>query len=230
LKAIAIALALLDFAPVFFLSLGLFFLAQLVDRLDHRCRRMAFAGFILVGLGGLFRAASNLALAVSGEEIPLLAASLWVFAGPGFTLMAAALIRGRATSQGKVISRDPWIVPTALWWMVLLTALYLNTVAGPGRDGRLLLVGLAFVGSAATGITGAALGWSRQLHMAAGLFAFNICATATCIALRALAPQLLLIQVFGELLHLAAQAAFAFAAWRIAAEYHARVGPTATTT
>jgi hypothetical protein len=223
----AIVLALLDFAPVFFLALGLFFLAQLVDRLDHRCRRMAFAGFVLVGLGGLLRAASNLALAVSGEEIPILAASLWVLAGPGFTLMAGALIRGRATAVGKAIGRDPWIVPTAIWWVVLLTSLYLNNVSGPGRDGSPLLVGLAFAGSTATGLTTAALGWTRRLHMAAGLFAFNICATAACLALRAFAPQSLLIQILGQLLHLAAQAAFAFAAWRVAAEYHARVGPRA---
>jgi len=53
LKALAIALALLDLAPILFLSLGLFFLAQLVDRLDPRCRRLALSGVVLVILGGL---------------------------------------------------------------------------------------------------------------------------------------------------------------------------------
>jgi hypothetical protein len=46
--------------------------------------------------------------------------------------------------------------------------------------------------------------------------------------LRLLAPEIMLLQLLGELVSLAAQAAFAFASWRVAAEYEARVGPIAT--
>lgn len=227
MKAIAIALALLDFAPVFFLSLGLFFLAQLVDRLEPRCRVMALAGFGLVMFGGLARALSNLTLAFSGQEIPLLAASLYVFAGPGFLLMAVSMMRARAAVMNRPIARDPWIVPSVVAWIFLGAAYYLNTSGEESGDGNRVLIALALAGGAVTGLVGAVLGWARQLHMAAFLFAMHMAGTAAFAALRLLEPQSLLIQLFGELLSLAAQAAFAFASWRVAAEYEAKVGPTA---
>lgn len=228
MKAIAIALALLDFAPVFFLSLGLFFLAQLVDRLEPRCRVMARAGFGLVMLGGLARALSNLTLAITGQEIPLLAASLYVFAGPGFTLMAAGMVRARATVNKRVVTRDPWIAPSVISWLFLGGAYYLNTSVGAGDEGNRLLIALALCGNAVTCLVGGALGWARHLHMAAGLFGMNMAGNALFAALRLLAPEIILLQLLGELVSLAAQAAFAFASWRVAAEYEARVGPIAT--
>lgn len=228
MKAIAIALALLDFAPVFFLSLGLFFLAQLVDRLAPRGRVMALSGFGLVMLGGLAGAFSNLALAFTGQEIPLLAASLYVFAGPGFTLMAASMIRARAAVLKREISRDPWVVPLVVSWLFLGAAYYLNTAQEGAGGGNRVLIVLALSGNAFTCIVGAALGWARHLHMAAFLFGMNIVGTAAFVSLRFLAPQNMLIQLFGEALSLGAQAAFSFAAWRVAAEYEARVGPIAT--
>lgn len=222
---IAAALALLDFAPAFFLSLGLFFLAQLVDRLEPRCRRLAIAGLLLVTLGVLARAASNLSLVFSGE-IPVLSTTLYVFAGPGFTLMAAALIRARAAVLGRLVRPDPWLAPTAISWLFLLAAFYLNASA-EGDAWRSALLALALAGSATTGLVAASLGWRRQLHMAAGLFALNIVGTWAALGLRTFVPQTILIQLVEELLDVAAQAAFAFAAWRVAAEYNARVGPTA---
>jgi hypothetical protein len=227
LKAIAIALALLDFAPVFFLSLGLFFLAQLVDRLDPRSRRMALSAFALVTIGGLSRAASNLALAFTGQEIPVFTTSLYVFAGPGFTLMAAALIRGRSISSGRRIDRDPWVVPTLISWLFLIAAFYVGSRADGSSGWMRVLLTLAVLASALTCFVSGLLGWARQLHMAAALFAFNVGATAGFLTLRILAPQHPLIQLLGELFNLAAQAAFAFASWRVAAEYQARVGPPA---
>jgi hypothetical protein len=224
---IAVALALLDFAPVFFLSLGLFFLAQLVDRLDPRCRRMALAGFFMVMIGALSRAISNLDLAISGETIPVLSALLFVFCGPGFTLMAAALIRGRATALGRHAARDPWIVPTVISWLVLLGAFYLNASVEGDDAWKTALLGLALAGLASTSFAAASLGLRRQLHMAAGLFVLSLAGVSVVIALRTLIIQNVSIQLLGELTNVVAQAAFAFAAWRVAAEYHARVGPTA---
>jgi hypothetical protein len=189
---------------------------------------VAITGFLLVSIGGLARAASNLTVAFSGHDVPLLATTLYVFAGPGFTLMAAALVRSRAIALGRKVSRDPWIAPTVISWLFLLAAFYLNASRG-GAAWSIALVSLALVSHATTGIAAAALGWRRQLHMAAGLFALNIFVIAGVVALQALLPQNLLIEFFAELLSLAAQVAFAFASWRVAAEYNARVGPTAAT-
>ena len=226
MKALAIALAVLDLAPIFFLALGLFFLAQLVDRLDPRCRRMALSGLVLVILGGLAGAASNLSLAILGEEIPLLAATLLVFGAPGSALMAGAVMRAWTTAGGRRVTRDPWIAPTLLSWTALIAAFYINASFGGDAWSRPLLA-LSLSASIALCFGAGALGWNRQLHMAAALFAFDAVATSLVVGLRLFTPQTIWIHMFVFLVSLAAQSAFAFASWRVAAEYRARVGPTA---
>jgi hypothetical protein len=219
LKVLAIALALLDFAPVFFLAVGLLFFARLAGKLDPRCFRMGIAGFILVTVGGLARAVSNLALAITGAEIPVLAISLLVFAGPGFALCAGALYRGWQTRLGRPASQDPWIVPVTLSWAFLLLAFYVQSRGGEGREWARVLFVLAWGGSLATCALAAALGWRERLHMSAGLLAFHAFAMTLLAGVGFLGLQSIWIQVIAELLDLAAQMAFAFAAWRISAEY-----------
>ena len=226
MQALAIALALLDLAPIFFLSLGLFLLAQLVDRLDPRCRRMALSGLVLVVVGGLAGAGSNLSLVVLGEEIPLLATLLHVFGAPGTALMAAAVLRARANVDGPRVSRDPWLAPTLISWLFLIAAFYLSTSLGGDVWSR-ALVALSLLAGTAICLGAGALGWKRQLHMAAALFGFNAIATILVACLRLLTVQTVWMHLFMFLLNLAAQSAFAFASWRVAAEYRARVGPTA---
>ena len=225
MKALAIALAVLDLAPIFFLSLGLFFLAQLVDRLDPRCRRMALSGLVLVILGGLAGAASNLSLAIMGEDIPLLAATLHVFGAPGSALMAAAVMRAWANAFGHRVTRDPWIAPTLLSWLALIAAFYIASFGGDAWSRPLLALSLS--ASIALCIGAGALGWKRQLHMAAALFAFNAVAIVLVVGVSLFTPQSIWIHILVFLISLAAQSAFAFASWRVAAEYRARVGPTA---
>lgn len=226
MKALAIVLAVLDLAPIFFLSLGLFFLAQLVDRLDPRCRRMALSGLVLAILGGLAGAASNLSLAIMGEDIPLLAATLHVFGAPGSALIAAAVIRAGTTASGHRVTRDPWIAPTILSWLALIAAFYINSSSGGEAWSRPLLALSLSASIALCGAAGA-LGWKRQLHMAAALFAFNAVAMILVAGLGLFTPQTIWIHIFVFLVSLAAQSTFAFASWRVAAEYRARVGPTA---
>ena len=221
--AIAIGLALLDFAPVLFLAMGLFFLARLVARLDPSCRRLAFTGFALITLGGLARAVSNLVLAISGADLPLLTTTTYVFGGPGFALIAAAMLRARAKALGRSPRRDAWLVPVGISWLSLLLAFYLNTPVGNGAW-RSPLVLLAVLGNMTSGLVAADLGWRRQLHVAALLLGFNMASTLILVALKSVGHQFVLIQLLEEVLNLTAQAAFAFAAWRIAAEYQPRVG------
>lgn len=217
--------ALLNLAPIFFLGLGLFFLAQLVDRLEPRCRRQSLAGLALVVLGSLAGAVNDLFAALSGEGVSLLAAMFYVFGAPGMTLLAAALLRSRATLSGRTIKRDPWIGPFLISWTALIAAFW---VEDSGDWWRRTLAALCFLATAVTSFAAGALGWKRQLHMAAGLFAANAAVTALILGLRLFTSQNPWIQLLEFVINLASQAAFAFASWRVAAEYQARVGPTAS--
>jgi hypothetical protein len=113
-------------------------------------------------------------------------------------------------------------------WAFLIAAFYLNSSMGGEAWRRVLLV-LALVAGAAICAAAAALGWRRQLHMAAGLFAVNAFVTIGVAGLQLFTSQNVWIHVLVFLVSLPANAAFAFASWRVAAEYQARVGPTART-
>jgi hypothetical protein len=229
LKAIAVALALFDFAPIFFLALGLFFLAQLVDRLEPRCRRLALASLLFVTVGAIARASSNVMLALTGDEIPFLATLIYVFGAPGFALMAESLMRSWMKVIGRSPRLDPWLVPSVISWIFLIAAFALRGEEGSGPWKAVLTV-LFLGGSFLTALSAAVLGWKRRLHMAAALFALQYAGTFIFVSIRTFAPEHPLILLFTELLMLASQCAFAFACWRVAAEYNAKIGPTATTT
>ena len=228
MQAIAVALALLDFAPVFFLALGLFFLAQLVDRLEPRCRRLALTSLALITVGALARAASNVMFALTGDEIPFLTTLIYVFGAPGFALMAESLMRAWMRVIGRSPRLDPWLVPSVVSWIFLLAAFAMRGEPGSGTWKAVLAV-LFLGGSFITSLSAAVLGWKRRLHMAAALLALQFAGTFIFVSIRTFAPQHPLIVLFAELLMLASQCAFAFACWRIAAEYNAKVGPTAAT-
>ena len=87
--------------------------------------------------------------------------------------MAGALFRGWATMQGHQPARDPWIVPTAISWLILIAALYIETSLG-GDVWKTALVGFAVAGGAVTCLFAAVIGLKRQLHMAAALFILNL--------------------------------------------------------
>lgn len=225
LKAITIAVAFLDLAPVLFLCLGLFFLAQLADRLDPRSRGLARSGLVLIALGLLSRFIANLSAVALSTEIPVLATTPYVFCGPGFTLMAAALLRARSSSLDRPIDRDPWLAPTATSWVFLIAAFYASQT---GREWPRILLVLALLGSASVCATGGRLGWKRHLHMAAALFGFSFAATLLAISSEVFLPEIVWIRLLGTLVNSFGQAAFAFASWRVAAEYQARIGPIST--
>ena len=224
MNVIALALALFDFAPVLFLTLGLFFLAQLVDRVEPRARKVALTALALVGLGAATRALSNLIVALGQSEVGILATPIYVLGAPGAVLMAEALLRCWMKTIGRAPKLDPWFMPSVLSWMTLLVAYLLRGESGNG-PWRGVLIALFLFGAFVFSLATAVLGWKRRLHMAAALLAFQFAATLTYVATRAFAPQHPLVVLFVEILLLAGQCAFAFASWRVAAEYGAALGP-----
>jgi hypothetical protein len=224
LNVIALVLALLDFAPVFFLVLGLFFLAQLVDSLEPRARRVALAALVLVGLGAATRAISNVIVAVGQSEVGILATPIYVLGAPGAVLMAEALLRCWMKTIGRSPKLDPWFMPSVLSWMALFVAFLLRGESGNG-PWRAVLMSLFLFGAFVTSLATAVLGWKRRLHMASAMLALQFAAIVIFVSIRAFAPQHPLIVLFAEVLLLAGQCAFAFACWRVAAEYGAKLGP-----
>ena len=121
-----VPLALVDFFPVVFSSLGLFFLARLVERSEPRSAALAYLGMVLVTLGGFCKAVWKLVLAATGLSLSPLDQLLFVFLGPGFVMMAAALLRVRRAERGFPAKTSPWPIPSAICLASLSVAVFLR--------------------------------------------------------------------------------------------------------
>ena len=161
MKALAIVLAALDFAPLFFQAVGLLLLARLSGRVEPRCRVMAFSGFLLALVGGAARVTANLVLAFSGLDVPLLAAVFAVFAGPGLALVAGSARAARAAIAGAPLRRDPWLVPVVSSWVYLIAAFVLQARTGSPVLAERALVAL---GWAAWALRSDALRFAGTFH------------------------------------------------------------------
>ena len=219
MKALAIVLAALDFAPLFFQAVGLLLLVRLSGRVEPRCRVMAFSGFLLALVGGAARVTANLVLAFSGLDVPLLAAVFVVFAGPGLALIAGSARAARAAIAGAPLRRDPWLVPVVSSWVFLIAAFVLQARTGSPVLAERALVALGWAAWLVLCLVSALLGLRERLHMAAGLFGLSALALTLQIAAPWFAPGRLIVGALVLLSSAMAHAGFAFASWRVSAEF-----------
>jgi len=86
-----VALALFDYIPTVFTALGMYWLctSQLFDL--SVIRRLAIVGAVMIVSGGLLKASWKLIVASTGEHIPWMNNSLFIFMAPGFVLLSFAL-------------------------------------------------------------------------------------------------------------------------------------------
>lgn len=207
-----VPLALVDFFPVIFSGLGLWFLSRVVAQAEPPAASMATLGAILVTLGGSCKAVWKLVLAGTGTNLSPLDQLLFIFMGPGFALMAAALLRARRAERGRAIARSPWPAPVVIATTFLTIALFFASQGN--RRWNTALLALTVIASNITGIVAGGLLCRRKHYALALCFAFNLVA-ALVLARLARIDQTITLQWFEETLNTTSQAAFAFAAWRL---------------
>ena len=210
-----VPLALVDFLPVFFSSLGLFLLARLVEGADQGARPLAYLGWALVTLGGLSKAVWKLVLATTGLNLSPLDQFLFVFLGPGFVMMASGLLRVRRAERGVLAKASPWPVPSAICLVFLSVAAVLLVTAAGRRWSTVLLI-LTVIASNVTGVVAGGLLCRRKRYRTALLFAANLVAALILARLARIDPQTISLQWFEETLNTFSQAGFAFASWKLA--------------
>ena len=222
-RALAVLLAVLEFVPVAFSSLGFFLLSRLIGRLDRRSGRMAGVAWGLISFGGLAHATWRLMLVSVGVDIAVFATALVVFLAPGLVLFGAGAGRAWLMARAKETSGDPWLIPLGLGWAGLLGAFVLRDSDDATAWQWPLLVLLIF-GGLVTSAAVVDLGWRRRLHMAAALVSANSTVALALIAASRVPGCPALLGYLLEVLHAVSEAGFAFAAWRIAVEYQAAPG------
>lgn len=194
-------LAAEDFVPVLLAGVGTFTLAALVRRSLPKVGNAAGVGATLIVLGGLSKASWKLLVAGPCAEIPLLEQALFPFLATGFMILAwsmLSLVRGR---------------PAAWWSFAVVLGLGVAGAVAAGSTKPLLAV--AALGALAVAAYGIRLAQRHHDRLTIGLFVFYAVATFVLPPLAAQPDQALALQWGEQLTNTVAQAAFAYAAWRL---------------
>jgi hypothetical protein len=215
----SLALALEDFIPVIFSSIGLYFISRMVAHVDSRLATMATAGWILITLGGLLKASWKLMMALSGTAINIvwMDKGMFVWMGVGFTLMAFAVWLMSEVLGGKKPTHI-WRAPGIVLGLTLVAVLATGFPDPEVNTWRFMLLGLMTLGNVVLVLL--LIQQARRLgqNKLAVLFIINIMLVFVLSGLARIPEQTIPLQWTEQLLNTFAQGAFAYASWKLAGE------------
>ena len=213
-----LSLALVDFIPVIFSAVGVFLIARMVAMLDAVSGRVAYLAAGLITLGGLTKAVWKLVIAASGTDLAGLDDLLFVFLGPGFTLLSWALWNAQLRLGGKAIPKGIWLRPLGVIGLFGIGAVAAKIFTPQARYWVYILLTLTTFANLAVGILLIRQARQQQLTVAAGLFLFNLIAIFSLSGMARVPEQSIGLQWIEESINVLGQGAFAFAAWRLSRE------------
>lgn len=213
-----LALALEDFVPVIFSSLGLYFVSRMVAQVDARLGRMAVLGWILITIGGLLKATWKLVMALTDAQTNLawFDKGMFIWMSAGFTLVAFALwftgeIRSGMERPGRI-----WLGPLTALGLSLIAILFTGFPDLTVNTWRFILLGVMTIGNVVTVILLIQRARRLKLNRLALLFLVNIVIVFILSGLARIPDQTIPLQWTEQLLNTFAQGAFAYAAWKLA--------------
>lgn len=210
-----VLLALHDYLPVIFSAAGLCLLAQMISRMNRAAGPLAWLGFLLVVAGGVFKATYKLDMATIGADYRWMDNGIFVWMGPGFTLLAYALWAAQRTVAGKGTPRPVWLAPALICALALGAAAYLWMSNPQARTWSFMLLGVTTLGNFA--LSGLAILQARRqgLTLAAALFVVNIIAILGLQGMARLSQDNLTLQWVQQFSNMFSNLAFAVAAWQL---------------
>ncbi|GGO78433.1 hypothetical protein [Nonomuraea cavernae] len=196
-----LALALVDFLPVLAMTAGISLLVPFVRRTaGPSIAAAALAGGALTVLGGALKAAWKLIVASGGPDIVWMAKAQFFLLGPGFTLLAWALL----STAGR---RPP------LWAFAAFAAAGLAAAVALGGTWPLLIV--TTVSATILGVRLLLLARRARQVAATFLFGFNLLGTYAMGILAGQPEQTIALQWVEESLNTLTWTAFAVGVWRL---------------
>jgi len=223
METYTVSLALVDFLPTLFSSIGLWFIQRSISQIHAKLGRMAFIGWIAVTLGGLFKAIWKLCMALSNGQLDIVVfdKGLFVWLGFGFLLMVYAWSYAMRVVDQRNPRQNVWLWP-AISSAVFLAAAVATGFPDPARSTwRFVLLGLLTISN----ITLLVLLIKRALRMdrklIALLFAVNLIISLTLSGLARIPDQTIALQWIEELINTVAQVAFCYGMWQL----HSKIVP-----
>lgn len=205
----SLGLALQDYFPVIFSSLGLWAIARLIRRIDPKLGQMALLAWLLITIGGALKATWVLTLALTNGQTDLVFfdKSLFVWLGIGFLIMSYAI-----SYAWRVIDRNS--PREQIWrWPLITTVLFFVIAAlmgmpNPDENGwRFFFLAVMTVGNVAAAFLLIRQARKQGQGLVALLFTLNITVMFILSGL-ARTEQTILMQWMSQIFNTIAQIAF----------------------
>jgi hypothetical protein len=212
-----LSLALEDYIPVIFSSIGLYFISRMVGRVDGRLGQMAMIGWALITMGGLLKATWKLTMALTAAQTDIvwMDKGMFVWMAAGFTLVAFAVWLMSEMMGGKRPQRV-WLGPGIALSLALAAILFTGFPDPAVNTWRFILLGIMTIGNVVLVVLLIQQARRLALNKAALLFLVNIVIVFILSGLARIPDQTIPLQWTEQLLNTFAQGAFAFAAWKLA--------------
>jgi hypothetical protein len=213
-----VALALEDYLPVIFSSIGLYFISRMVAQVDARLGQMAAIGWLLITIGGFLKATWKLTMALTSSQTDLvwLDKGMFIWMAAGFTLVAFAVWLMSEIRNGKKRPQRIWAGALAVPALVLPAILFTGFPDVTVNTWRFILLGVMTIGNVVLVVLLIQQARHLGLNGIALLFLVNIVIVFILSGLARIPDQTIPLQWTEQLLNTFAQGAFAYAAWKLA--------------
>ena len=218
METYTLGLALEDFLPVIFSSIGLYFVSRMVKNVNARLGQMATIGWILVSIGGFLKAIWKLTMALTNSQtnIAWFDKGMFMWMSVGFTLLAFALwfmseIRSSKRQPGRI-----WLGPTIVLSLSVIAIFFTGFPDLTVNTWRFILLGVMTIGNVVMVILLIQQARYNNLNKMAWLFLTNIVIVFVLSGLARMPDQSIPLQWTEQLLNTFGQGAFAYAAWKLA--------------
>jgi hypothetical protein len=218
METYTLGLALEDFLPVIFSSIGLYFVSRMVKNVNPRLGQMATIGWILVTIGGFLKATWKLTMALTNSQtnIAWFDKGMFMWMSVGFTLLAFALWFVSEIRSGKRQPNRIWLGPAIVLVLSFAAILFTGFPDLTVNTWRFILLGVMTIGNVVMVILLIQQARYNNLNKMAWLFLVNIVIVFVLSGLARIPDQTIPLQWTEQLLNTFGQGAFAYAAWKLA--------------
>ncbi len=211
-----LSLALVDFLPVGFTAVGLYFIYRMVAHINVWQGNVAVLGAILTVAGGFFKAVWKLLMASSGGTIDInwMEDGLFVFMAPGYTLLAWSVWQTARAAQGKK-TFNIWLAPIILITVIFAGSYYRYTSNPASPAWERVLLSVMVLATVITGILLIVFGFRQKLPLAGWLFIINLVGIFLLNGLARMDDQTIALQWIEESINTISWLSFAFASKKV---------------
>jgi hypothetical protein len=205
------SLILIEYLTVILSGIGLLLVAKIVYRGSNSAGQTAMFGALLIIIGGLCNATSQLLGTLNNSEYDLLSELLWLLKGPGYTLVFAAVLQWSLHASHKA----PKALPVLMAVIVLSSAIGLDDSNPENLLSFFILLAATVVFFSGVIIIFIGHGIREKLYFSASLLILSLCMNLVTPLLIQNLNLLANIPWLTTVINTAAQLSFAIGMWLI---------------